>query len=88
MQHYYKILHLGAIEMVKKRGAPFGNKNAVGNKGGGAPLGNMNAVKFGFNIDYGYRLMMSNIEEMLISEGKWSIEKMEKIVKVYRGKPH
>ncbi|ANB66109.1 ATPase subunit of terminase family protein (plasmid) [Anoxybacillus sp. B7M1] len=28
----------------KKRGAPLGNKNAVGNRGGGAPLGNKNAV--------------------------------------------
>lgn len=28
----------------KRRGAPLGNKNAVGNRGGGAPLGNKNAV--------------------------------------------
>lgn len=48
----------------------------------------MNAVKFGFNIDYGYRLMMASIEEKLISEGKWSIEKMEGIARAYRGKPH
>ena len=26
------------------RGAPFGNKNALGSKGGGAPLGNTNAL--------------------------------------------
>ncbi|GGJ61920.1 phage terminase small subunit [Virgibacillus salexigens] len=30
-----------------KRGAPYRNKNAVGNKGGGAPKGNDNAVKHG-----------------------------------------
>ncbi len=30
-----------------KRGAPYRNKNAVGNKGGGAPEGNQNAVKHG-----------------------------------------
>lgn len=26
-----------------KKGAPYGNRNAVGNKGGGAPRGNQNA---------------------------------------------
>lgn len=31
----------------KKRGAPKGNKNAVGNKGGGAPVGNKNSVTTG-----------------------------------------
>lgn len=30
-----------------KRGAPKGNKNAEGNKGGAAPPGNMNAIKHG-----------------------------------------
>lgn len=30
-----------------KRGAPYRNKNAVGNKGGSAPLGNENALKHG-----------------------------------------
>ncbi|WP_343795241.1 phage terminase small subunit [Bacillus carboniphilus] len=30
-----------------KRGAPYRNKNAVGNKGGGAPPDNQNAVKHG-----------------------------------------
>ncbi|OIJ12670.1 hypothetical protein BKP37_12775 [Anaerobacillus alkalilacustris] len=30
-----------------KRGAPYRNKNAVGNKGGGAPEGNQNAYKHG-----------------------------------------
>lgn len=46
----------------------------------------MNAVKFGFNIDYGYRLMMASIEEKLISEGRWSIEKMAEMSKAYRKK--
>jgi len=31
----------------RKRGAPKGNKNAVGNRGGGAPYGNKNAWKHG-----------------------------------------
>lgn len=30
-----------------KRGAPKGNKNAVGNSGGSAPKGNLNAIKHG-----------------------------------------
>lgn len=30
-----------------KRGAPYRNKNAIGNKGGGAPEGNQNAYKHG-----------------------------------------
>lgn len=37
-------------EKQNKRGAPLGNKNAVGNSGGGAPFGNQNSVKHG-----GYR---------------------------------
>ncbi|MBJ7897208.1 phage terminase small subunit [Bacillus atrophaeus] len=32
----------------KKVGAPPGNKNAIGNKGGAAPAGNQNAVTHGF----------------------------------------
>ena len=31
----------------KKRGAPYGNQNALGNKGGGAPKGNQNAKGHG-----------------------------------------
>ena len=31
----------------KNRGAPLGNKNALGNKGGGAPTGNLNNFKHG-----------------------------------------
>lgn len=34
-------------DIPNKRGAPYRNKNAAGNKGGGAPLGNENAVKHG-----------------------------------------
>ena len=34
--------------VTKKAGAPKGNKNAVGNKGGAAPKGNSNAVTHGF----------------------------------------
>lgn len=35
------------MEKKRKRGAPFGNKNAIGNRGGGAPRKNKNAVKNG-----------------------------------------
>lgn len=35
----------------RKRGAPLGNKNAVGNEGG-APTGNQNALKHGFFSKY------------------------------------
>lgn len=34
-----------------QRGAPPGNKNAVGNSGGGAPLGNTNNYRHGFYYD-------------------------------------
>lgn len=34
-----------------KQGAPPGNKNAIGNKGGGAPTGNLNNFKHGMYID-------------------------------------
>lgn len=33
--------------VTKKAGAPKGNKNAIGNKGGSAPEGNINAIKHG-----------------------------------------
>ncbi len=42
-----------------KRGAPFGNRNAVGNKGG-APFGNLNAEKHGFNTDVLYRIRLQH----------------------------
>lgn len=42
-----------------KRGAPFGNRNAIGNKGG-APFGNRNAEKHGLfeNLAYRYRMAL------------------------------
>lgn len=40
-----------------KRGAPYGNKNALGNKGG-APFGNLNAEKHGFNTNLLYRIRL------------------------------
>lgn len=36
---------------VKRPGAPLGNQNAKGNRGGGAPKGNHNALKHGFYSD-------------------------------------
>lgn len=42
----------------KKRGAPYRNKNAIGNKGGGAPQGNQNAIKHGM-----FRKWLPNDEE-------------------------
>lgn len=38
--------------VAKRRGAPPGNKNAVGNRGGAAPLKNKNAEKYGFFSKY------------------------------------
>jgi uncharacterized protein YjcR len=43
-----------------KRGAPYRNKNAVGNKGGGAPEGNQNAIKHGM-----FRKWLPNDKEVL-----------------------
>lgn len=43
-----------------KRGAPFRNQNAVGNKGGGAPAENQNAVKHGL-----FRKWLPDDEELL-----------------------
>ncbi|MBM7633842.1 phage terminase small subunit [Geomicrobium sediminis] len=44
----------------KKAGAPRGNKNAIGNKGGGAPVGNSNASTHGF-----FRTIFPDDEETL-----------------------
>ncbi|EZH67908.1 hypothetical protein DH09_08270 [Bacillaceae bacterium JMAK1] len=44
----------------KKVGAPRGNKNAIGNKGGGAPVGNSNASTHGF-----FRTIFPDDEETL-----------------------
>ena len=40
------------VHTKNKRGAPIGNINAKGNKGGAAPKGNQNAVKHGFFSKY------------------------------------
>lgn len=52
---------------LNKVGAPFGNKNAVGNKGGGAPKGNINSFKYG---QYTKRIPMAvkNIMQELDTE--------------------
>jgi len=39
------------IELKRPRGAPRGNKNAIGNNGG-APIGNQNAIKHGYYAKY------------------------------------
>lgn len=67
------------VSIPKKRGAPYGNKNAVGNKGGGAPLGNINAEKHGFFTDLGYRFQMMKIEESLMENGQYSVELVREI---------
>lgn len=68
-----------AIEIPMKRGAPYGNKNAIGNKGGGAPLGNINAEKHGFYTNLGYRFQMMEIEESLMKSGQYSVELVQEI---------
>ena len=62
------------VSIPKKRGAPYGNKKAVGNNGGGAPLGNVNAEKHGFYTNLGYRFQMMKIEESLMKNGQYSVE--------------
>ncbi len=62
------------LTIPKKRGAPHGNKNAVGNKGGGVPLGNLNAEKHGFYTNLGYRWRMVEIEQLLMDSGQYSVE--------------
>ncbi|EME3580548.1 hypothetical protein QL848_000777 [Enterococcus faecium] len=62
------------IHIPKKKGAPYGNKNAIGNRGGGAPLGNLNAEKTGLYTDLMYRWQMAEIEKRLIEADCWSKE--------------
>ncbi|SET99911.1 hypothetical protein SAMN04487821_1437 [Enterococcus malodoratus] len=62
------------VSIPKKRGAPYGNKNAIGNKGGGAPIGNINAEKHGFYTNFGYRFQMMKIEESLMESGQYNVE--------------
>lgn len=68
-----------ALTIPKKRGAPYGNKNAIGNKGGGAPIGNLNAEKHGFYTNLGYRFQMVKLEESLIESGQYSVELVQEI---------
>lgn len=62
------------IHIPKKKGALYGNKNAIGNRGGGAPLGNLNAEKTGLYTDLMYRWQMAEIEKRLIEADCWSKE--------------
>ena len=65
------------IKVPKKRGAPYDNKNALGNKGNknaSPPLGNINAQKHGLYGNMLYRLQMIKIEERLIEQNQWSYE--------------
>ena len=63
-----------ALTIPKKRGAPYGNKNAIGNKGGGAFIGNINTEKHGFYTNFGYRFQMMKIEESLMESGQQNVE--------------
>ncbi|MDO4330644.1 MAG: phage terminase small subunit [Lachnospiraceae bacterium] len=53
-------------QKVATRGAPPGNQNAVGNKGGAAPKGNKNAEKYGFFSKYLPEETVSIMQEMPI----------------------
>lgn len=61
-----------------KRGAPYGNKNALGNKGG-APFGNLNAEKHGLHTNLIYRLRLQRVTESC--SAPLSREKLRQIVK-------
>lgn len=52
-------------DKVSKRGAPVGNKNSVGNKGGGAKKGNVNAYKHGIYFDESKRINKAYLEKIL-----------------------
>ncbi|PWX07538.1 hypothetical protein CYK70_09600 [Clostridium perfringens] len=53
-------------DKVNKRGAPIGNKNALGNKGGaGAKKGNVNAYKHGIYFDESKRINKAYLEKIL-----------------------
>jgi len=49
-------------DKVGKKGAPFGNKNAVGNRGGGAPEANQNHYIRGFYSKYFPKKVVSILE--------------------------
>lgn len=48
---YWRSKYKWKDKINRSRGAPVGNKNAIGNKGGGAPKGNLNNFKHGMYID-------------------------------------
>lgn len=54
----------------KKKGAPFGNKNAVGNQGGGAPTENQNALGNAGGAPYGNKnaVTTGEYEKLLFSD--------------------
>lgn len=62
----------------RKRGAPFGNRNAIGNKGG-APFGNLNAEKHGLHTNLIYRLRFQRFVESC--SAPLSREKLRQIAK-------
>lgn len=55
-----------------KGGAPKGNKNALGNKGGGAPYCNLNAEKHGLysHVYWSNKLLAINIYNKLLELGR------------------
>lgn len=63
-----------AVTIPKKRGAPYGNKNALGNKGGCVPVGNMNIEKHGLYTSLDYQFQMIKIEESLSENGQYRID--------------
>ena len=50
--------------VTKKKGPPYGSKNALGNKGGAAPKGNQNAVKHGLFAKYLPQETMDIVEQI------------------------
>ena len=72
----------------RKRGAPKGNKNAVGNKGG-APFGNANAVKHGLFMDLGYRILMDQVLKETEQAGDLHLltkEQLREMIAVAKGR--
>ena len=61
-----------------KVGAPFGNKNAVGNRGGkGALFGNANAYKHGRYVDTIYRLFFYDYCNLCIELERYDLLERE-----------
>lgn len=62
------------IKIPKKKGAPYGNKNALGNKGGkGGLFGNTNAQKHGFYSNGIYRLFMYDYCQRVMELEKYEL---------------